>query len=179
MYCSMPEKEVRIKPGFAYCRVWVKLWGLSHLWTSRHASYFFNRNVKIWNQFTLQKIYPGCLTFANFTGFQWGGKHITVSDCLKILSLVNERYFFKLYSQFISPAQPMERSELYMFWRLLFLVWLKGTIRSILLVLKPYSREHLSLVCLEEQQLLPSSCLVILKLHTVSLLSAEPVWTTN
>lgn len=108
-----------------------------------------------------------------------GVENITVSHCLKILSLVNERYFFKVYSQCISPTQPMERSELYMFWRLLFLVWLKGTIRSILLVLKPYSREHLSLVCLEGQQLLPSSCLVILKLRTVSLLSAEPVWTTN
>lgn len=98
---------------------------------------------------------------------------------LKYCPLSMRDIFFKVYSQFISPTQPMERSELYMFWRLLFLVWLKGTIRSILLVLKPYSREHLSLVCLEEQQLLPSSCLVILKLHTVSLLSAEPVWTTN
>lgn len=53
------------------------------------------------------------------------------------------RDFFKVYSQFISPTQPMERSERNMLWRLMFLVWLEGIIRGILPVLTPYSREQL------------------------------------
>lgn len=116
------------------------------MWTSRHASYFFNRNAKIWNQFTLQKIYPGCLTFANFTGFLWDGEHITECYCFKILSIVNERFFFEVYSRFISPTQPKERNELNMFWRPLFLVWLEGIITSFLPVPKPYSREQLLVI---------------------------------